>query len=788
MDIVSDERKPELLNPAGNVSSIRSAFSTLTMIFGTGAALIGILGIIGMIFGISLFTGFFSGDKTIALSASVIWIIFGSVLVCHAATPLRGSVRTFTAVVVLFIAILAALEFPLNISGKHFIVETWSVQLGDAIAAQPTTPVSPVAIVLVVPAAIALFFMLYAYSPTKEENQARNVVGILGLAISLVSFTFVLSYIYGAPFLYNTPLIPIAFTSAIAGLCIGTGLITAAGPQAIPLKYFTGPLTRARLLRVFLPFTLIIILVQNFLMVTATSYYSIHNAILLSGSIVVFSIVTTYVVVKVSEGVSYAIDKAEKALRESEEKYRRIVETANEGIWSMSDTYTTLFVNRKMADMLGYAVEEMTGKKVSYYFYPEDLPDHDRQMERRMQGQDAIYERRFRHRDGSDRWMLISATVRKGAQGEFKGSFAMLTDITERKRAEEALRKAHDELENRVQQRTVELNRALETVGIERQRFYDVLETLPVYICLLTPDYHMPFANKYFRETLGESKGRRCYEFLFNRTEPCETCETYTVIKSRAPHHWYWTGPNGRDYDIYDFPFIERDGSFNILEMGIDITERKQAEESIRKSLNERELLLREIHHRVRNNLQIILSLISLQSRNIKDPYLLDTMGDFQNRIKAMAHVHERMCLVDDISRINLSEIVTFLGTSLFKSYKVDPHLIRLNVKMKDLQITIDSAIPISLILNELITNSIKHAFPKRTAGEITIAGRREADNLVLSVSDTGIGMPKDFDWMSSNQSLGHRLVVSLVEQLNGTIELDRITGTVFKIVVKEKQ
>ena len=218
-----------------------------------------------------------------------------------------------------------------------------------------------------------------------------------------------------------------------------------------------------------------------------------------------------------------------------------------------------------------------------------------------------------------------------------------------------------------------------------------------------------------------------------------------------------------------------------------EVIQRTRAEESVRKSLNERELLLSEIHHRVRNNLQIILSLISLKSRNIKDQKLLETMGEFQNRIIAMAHVHERMCRAEDISRIDLSEIVTFLGTSLFKSYKVDPQHIRLNVEMKDLQITIDSAIPISLIISELISNSIKHAFPKGTPGEIIIAGCREADTLVLSIRDTGIGIPKDFDWMRSKQSIGHRLVVILVEQLNGTIELDRTTGTAFNIVVHEK-
>ncbi len=132
-----------------------------------------------------------------------------------------------------------------------------------------------------------------------------------------------------------------------------------------------------------------------------------------------------------------------------------------------------------------------------------------------------------------------------------------------------------------------EQRRAQEAVRAERQRLYDVLETLPVYVCLLDSDYRMPFANRYFRETFGASLGRRCHEFLFDRTEPCETCETYTVMQTQAPHHWYWTGPNGRDYDIYDFPFIDEDGSMLILEMGIDITERNHAMSALKQTLTD---------------------------------------------------------------------------------------------------------------------------------------------------------------------------------------------------------
>ena len=124
--------------------------------------------------------------------------------------------------------------------------------------------------------------------------------------------------------------------------------------------------------------------------------------------------------------------------------------------------------------------------------------------------------------------------------------------------------------------------RAQEAVEAERQRFNDVLEILPAYLVLLSPDYHVPFANRFFRERFGESHGQRCFEYLFGRSEPCETCESYTALKTMAPHHWEWTGPDGRNYDVFDFPFTDTDGSTLILEMGIDITERKQAQEALK--------------------------------------------------------------------------------------------------------------------------------------------------------------------------------------------------------------
>ncbi len=155
-------------------------------------------------------------------------------------------------------------------------------------------------------------------------------------------------------------------------------------------------------------------------------------------------------------------------------------------------------------------------------------------------------------------------------------------DISQRIQAEEKLLKAHENLEKTVQVRTEELLLQTKAVEAQRKRFNDVLEILPAYLILLTPDYHVAFANRYFRERFGEDQGRRCYEYLFGLSEPCENCETYKVLQTKSSHHWEWTGPDGHHYDVFDYPFTDVDGSELVLEMGIDITGRKQAEETLR--------------------------------------------------------------------------------------------------------------------------------------------------------------------------------------------------------------
>jgi signal transduction histidine kinase len=255
-------------------------------------------------------------------------------------------------------------------------------------------------------------------------------------------------------------------------------------------------------------------------------------------------------------------------------------------------------------------------------------------------------------------------------------------------KAEAALRAAHGELELRVQERTAALHESVKTLSAERQRFNQVLDQLPAYLVLLSRDYRVPFANRFFEGRFGQSQGRRCYEYLFNRTEPCDNCETYKVLKTDQPHHWEWTGPDGCNYDIYDFPFTDVDGSTLIMEVGLDITERKKAESELDKHRQHLEDLVRErtgqfeaarlsaerakaaaeeanrakdhflavLSHELRTPLTPVLATVSmLQAEEHLDPDLREHLEMVRRNVELEARLIDDLL---DVSRISRGKVV----------------------------------------------------------------------------------------------------------------------------------
>jgi two-component sensor histidine kinase len=202
---------------------------------------------------------------------------------------------------------------------------------------------------------------------------------------------------------------------------------------------------------------------------------------------------------------------------------------------------------------------------------------------------------------------------------------------------------------------------------------------------------------------------------------------------------------------------------------------------------NKKQLLLKEIYHRVKNNLQIIISLLNLQSQKTKDKNVIEILTDSQNRIRSMALIHERLYKSKDLSGINIKEYIQDLANNLFHSYGVHSNRIKLNIDIDDIIINLDTATPCGLIITELVSNSLKHAFPEGKKGELIIRLKSDNDkNFALIVKDNGIGFPKDLDFRKTN-TLGMQLVTGLVSQLKGTIDLDQSSGTEFKIIFKEK-
>ena len=241
-----------------------------------------------------------------------------------------------------------------------------------------------------------------------------------------------------------------------------------------------------------------------------------------------------------------------------------IVSDSQDAIITKSSDGTITSWNRGAERIYGYSAKEAVGRQISMLIPPGQTDEVPGILERILLGeQTPHYEAVRRRKDGAIIHVSMSISPVKDAEGRIIGASTIARDIT-------AEVTARGEAERIVQ--------------VERMRFYNVLDMLPSYLALLTTDHRISFANRYFRETFGDPGGRYCFDALFGRTEPCEGCQSYVPLQTGYPHRWEWAGPNGRTYDVIDFPFIDTDGTMMIMESGIDITDRKTVEEAFRQA------------------------------------------------------------------------------------------------------------------------------------------------------------------------------------------------------------
>ena len=329
--------------------------------------------------------------------------------------------------------------------------------------------------------------------------------------------------------------------------------------------------------------------------------------------------------------------------------------------------------------------------------------------------------------------------------------------------------------------------------------FQRLLEKLPAAAYTCDPDglitYFNPQAVKFWGRApkLHDPVDRFCGSFKLFATDGApiahDACWMALALKMNQEyngHEIVVERPDGQRLTAlaYANPMHDETGTLlgavNVL---VDITERKQAEEQLQASLHEKEVLLKEIHHRVKNNLQVIASLLYLQSDQLKDPEDLALFEDTQNRVKSMALVHESLYRTGDLARFNFAHYIESLTPHLLQSHGAESSRISLDMELDEIVLDVDTAIPCGLILNELLTNALKYAFPDGRSGNIYITLQAAADHVILSVRDTGIGFPAGFDFRNA-ESLGLQLVGMMIEQLGGTLTLTCEGGTTFTVSI----
>jgi PAS domain S-box-containing protein len=457
-------------------------------------------------------------------------------------------------------------------------------------------------------------------------------------------------------------------------------------------------------------------------------------------------------------------NETEKALRENQALLNEMGKMVKVGGWELdADTLHVRWTEEI------YRIHELPPgstpplEEAINYFHPEEREKLSDSVQRAFKyGEAYDMELRFITARGKHLWTrtICIPEVVDGKTVRLKGT---LQDITKHKQVEEAL--------------------------LQEQQFSKlVLDNLPGIFYLYTyPERRLVLWNKQHETLLGytaeELKDRFATDWYPPKGKDAVLKATEEVMeKGHSSAESFLLAKDG-----HRIPFFltgirfEAQGRLYYMGIGTDITDRKLAEEKIKASLLEKETMLKEIHHRVKNNLQVISSLLDLQSSYLQDEKVREIFQSSRNRVNAMANIHTLLYQSEDLARIDFGAFIRDLTGRLQQSYGIAESPAEIHVNVSDVSLTIETSVPCGLILNELVTNALKHAFPQGREGKVNISMKAEGDQFTLTVSDNGIGFPEAVDFQNT-KSLGLELVNLLVGQMNGAIDLTVEGGTTFTI------
>ncbi|MCP1661630.1 MULTISPECIES: PAS domain S-box protein [Methanocalculus] len=460
--------------------------------------------------------------------------------------------------------------------------------------------------------------------------------------------------------------------------------------------------------------------------------------------------------------------RSDDSLREREQRFRSLTEHARDIMYRIAlypDVRIT-YVNPVVSEITGYGQEE-------WYRKPELLWERIHHDDRHILNQDYSSEppktpliTRFYRKNNTMIWFEQNIVPIRDNSGAITAIEGIARDITDIKRAEE---EALVESKKRYQSLFESIND-----GYARYQMIPDHDGNPV-------DFQIIEANPAFEQVSGL---------------PADSCIGRSVLEVFPTTGRKWVEVCGKTATTGEPQAFEEQlpGIGNIFEVLVyrpqegecaalfqDITEKKKKDEEIQRSLREKETLIKEIHHRVKNNMQVIASLLMLQKDSIADPLMREVFMESENRVYSIALVHEKLYQSDNLSRIDYGEYLSDIGSHILASRNGGDERIHLEIDAPDIYLSIDRAVPLSLITNELLTNALKHAFPDGREGTIHIQMERIENRFIYRFADDGIGLPDDLDYTNTH-TLGLQLVCNLVKQLLGTMTLKRGTGTAFEL------
>lgn len=454
---------------------------------------------------------------------------------------------------------------------------------------------------------------------------------------------------------------------------------------------------------------------------------------------------------------------AEEKLKQSERDFRSLFENSTLGLYRTTPDGRILLANPTLIKMLGYSsFEELASRNLEQNGFEPSYPRRIFMDIMEKEGEVRGLEAAWKRRDGSVIFVRESARAVKDENGRVLYYEGTVEDITEKKRAEMALAE-------------------------QKELFKTVIDSAEDIVFVLDKNYELILFNqaaaRTFGLTLEDIKAKSLREFYpgesweeasrrFERVFSGEVIKDDVVIKF---------GDKKIILNITEVPLRNEKGEiYAICGIARDLTRRVELEKALELSLREKEVLLREIHHRVKNNMQVISSMLNLQAHFLNKPEFTAVIRDCQNRIRSMALIHEHLYKFGQLSQINFGEYLNRLIIHLYNVHRVDQRRVELELDLKPVDIDISLAIPLGLISNELISNCFKHAFPGQRTGKVRVALEQVGtDGLRLEISDNGVGLPENINFDQSS-TFGMQLVGILKDQLKADLKVETTGGTKF--------